>query len=439
MENFVPSYSNEAERLEIRKQKDRKDMIRNIIVAIIAIIVISGVCISIYALSTKKYRMYEKYESKMNIYGFTKVYDNTECTTSQKVKKAEAIKMVLSCTYNVSDIEGIAVGIEETYPNSIWVEYAKKQGIVGMDEITAENAQEPVKYQEVLVWFYNVKTKILDIQPNTEQLVNVKDINAYNADQKLAINDLINNNIIVESTKRINGNKKMYKGQLNELVINFAEEYNTITVGDAKLNINADKIPTNVSMYPYTLASVLKETYEIPFINEGKERFISPINFYPDNKEYYAQVKSFVENYYKYLINVNYENISVEQMNRNLKKYALNELDKDAVEDYVDYVKRKKIKLTGTATVQLPCVYFDGEVYRVRTKLNFKIESSTTDENILYYDNEYGDVNYSSKEYEIYIDAVLSKNEVSESLFNEERAICTMLSKPTSTIVSRGE
>ena len=37
MENFVPSYKNEEERLRIRKEKDRKDRIRNTIVAIVVI------------------------------------------------------------------------------------------------------------------------------------------------------------------------------------------------------------------------------------------------------------------------------------------------------------------------------------------------------------------------------------------------------------------
>ena len=36
-------------------------------------------------------------------------------------------------------------------------------------------------------------------------------------------------------------------------------------------------------------------------------------------------------------------------------------------------VKTNKIKLAGSAKVQIPILYFDGTYYRVRTKLEFKI------------------------------------------------------------------
>ena len=134
--------------------------------------------------------------------------------------------MILSCLYNVPKLDGIALPTEETYSNAIWVEYAKKQGIILEGEITSSNADDKVKYQEVLVWLYNVKAKILNIEPDTSANFEVKDINAYNTDQKLAIYDLLNSSIIVTNTSKIDGNKTLYKGKLNELIINFAEEYN---------------------------------------------------------------------------------------------------------------------------------------------------------------------------------------------------------------------
>ena len=150
MENFVPSYKNEEERLKIRKEKDRKDKIRNTIVAIVVIAVIAVVGVLSYILINLNYSKYEHYETKMKIYGFDRVYDDGSAKTREKVTKSEAIKMILSCVYNVPDIEGIAMSTDKTYSNAIWVEYAKKQGIVGQEEITEENADDIVKYQEVL-------------------------------------------------------------------------------------------------------------------------------------------------------------------------------------------------------------------------------------------------------------------------------------------------
>lgn len=440
MENeFVPSYKNEEERLEIRKKQDKKNRIIFTMSIILIVIVAIAVIFLGYTLININYSKYEKYEDKMDIYGFSQVYNNGKANTREKVTKSEAVKMIISCLYNVSEIDGIALPTEETYSNAIWVEYAIKQGIVTREEVNASNADDKVKYQEVLVWLYNIKAKILKIEPDTSANYNIKDINAYNADQQLAIYDLLNSEIIVTNIKRIDGKKKLYKGKLNELIVNFAEKYNTITVGDARININEDKIPSNANMYPYTLASVQKEIYEINFVNAQKEGFISPISYYPDNKQYYSQIKSYVENYYNYILTVDYNTISKEQIKRKLKKYVLEDFDDAKLEEYVNYVKDNHIKLNGKATAQLPCVYYDGQDYRVRVKLEIVVESSDTKDNILLYDLDGSTISYNSNQITVYIDTIMNKNDTSETLFIKEGTIKPMIVKTSSSIVSKEE
>lgn len=440
MENeFVPSYKNEEERLEIRKKQDKKNKIIFTMSIILIVIVAIAVIFLGYTLININYSKYEKYEDKMDIYGFSQVYNNGKANTREKVTKSEAVKMIIACLYNVSEIDGIALPTEETYSNAIWVEYAIKQGIVTREEVNASNADDKVKYQEVLVWLYNIKAKILNIEPDTSANYNIKDINAYNADQQLAIYDLLNSEIIVTNTKRIDGKKKLYKGKLNELIVNFAEKYNTITVGDARININEDKIPSNANMYPYTLASVPKEIYEINFVNAQKEGFISPISYYPDNKQYYSQIKSYVENYYNYILTVDYNTISKEQIKRKLKKYVLEDFDDVKLDEYVNYVKDNHIKLNGKATAQLPCVYYDGQDYRVRVKLEIVVESSDTKDNILLYDLDGSTISYNSNQITVYIDTIMNKNDTSETLFIKEGTIKPMIVKTSSSIVSKEE
>ncbi len=433
MDEFVPSYQNEEERIQIRKEKDRKDRIRTIVITVIVVIVLAVVISISYTLINKKYSTYYKYQTKMDIYGFSQLYDDGDSDTKDKVTKSEAIKMILSCVYNTPDISGIAMPTESTYSNAIWVEYAIKQGIVSSEEINEKTADDKVKYKEVLVWLYNVKAKILDQEPNTEETTKVKDINAYNSDQKLAIYDLINSQVMKENTKRINGNSKLYKGKLNELIINFCEVYNTITVANTRLNINPEKIPANSDKYPYTLASVQKDTYEIPFINEGKEGFIYPVEYFPNNKQYYNQIKDYVENYYLVITNIDYENIDANQIIRKIKKYALNDIDKENLNKYVQYVKDNHIKITSEVSGQFPCVYFDGTDYRVRVKLDINIENSDTQKNLFLYDEN---VEYSQDKYTLYLDVKMEKNGISNTLFIEEGAISSMLAKKSNGIVS---
>lgn len=433
-DGFVPSYTNEEERQEEIRKNRISYRIKIILLTIVVIIAVAAVIIVSYILANKNYSMYEKYEEKMDLYGFSQVYDNGRCNTRDKVTKSEAVKMVLACLYNVSSIEGIALPTDETYSNAIWVEYAIKQGIVTREEVNASNADDKVKYQEVLVWMYNIKAKALNIEPDTEDNFTIKDINAYNTDQQLAIKDLLNSGVIVENTSNIHGNRKLYKGKMNELIINFAEEYNTITVGDAKININPEKIPSNADKYTYTLANVNKDVYELPFINEGKDGFISPVEYYPNNKQYFAQIKTYVEGYYDYLLSVDSSNISVAQMKRKLKKYAYEPFEDSQLEQYVNYVKANNIKLSGKSTVQMPCVYFDGQNYRVRVKLEIVVDSSNTKNNLLFGDTN---VTYEDTQATMYIDAILAKNETSETLFVVDIPISKLVVKNSNSVLSK--
>lgn len=433
-DGFVPSYQNEEERREEIKQNNKKYRIRTILLSVLAIVIVAAVIITSIIIANINYSKYEKYEDKMDLYGFSQVYDNGRANTRDKVTKSEAVKMVLACLYNVPSIEGIALPTEETYSNAIWVEYAIKQGFVTREEVNASNADDKVRYQEVLVWLYNIKAKALNIEPDTEDNFNVKDINAYNADQQLAIKDLLNSGVITVNTNRINGTQKLYKGKLNELIVNFAEEYNTITVGNSKININPEKIPSNADRYTYTLANVNKDIYEIPFVNDGKEGFISPIDYYPANKQYFTQIKTYVEGYYDYLLTVDYNNISIQQMKRKLKKYAYVEFSDEELQKYVDYVKNNKIKLNGKSTAQFPCVYFDGIDYRVRVKLEIVVENSDTKENLLFGDTK---TTYSDTQATIYIDAILAKNETSETLFVVNTPISKMVVKNSGSVLSK--
>ena len=167
--------------------------------------------------------------------------------------------------------------------------------------------------------------------------------------------------------------------------------------------------------------------------------YISPIEYYPNNKQYYSQIKSYVENYYNYILTVDYNTISKEQIKRKLKKYVLEDFDDAKLDEYVNYVKDNHIKLNGKATAQLPCVYYDGQDYRVRVKLEIVVESSDTKDNILLYDLDGSTISYNSNQITVYIDTIMNKNDTSETLFIKEGTIKPMIVKTSSSIVSKEE
>ena len=95
-DGFVPSYNNEEERLEEIEKNKKSYRIRVTLLSVVAVIVVATVIIVSYILANRNYSKYEKYEEKMDLYGFSQVYENGRCNTSDKVTKSEAVKMILA-------------------------------------------------------------------------------------------------------------------------------------------------------------------------------------------------------------------------------------------------------------------------------------------------------------------------------------------------------
>ncbi len=423
---FKPSYAQEKKNIDTSIDKKRIKWI--IFIVILAVILIAGIIVTIQIFNQRKYEDYIALEESMKKYGFDRMYDNGTANTSDMVTKSEAIKLVIATVYNKYDISGIASEPKEEYSNAIWVEFAQKLGVITTTDVNAENANDPATYSDMIRFFSNAKVKLLDLTLDVEDTGIVKDINQYNMDEKLGILDMVNSDVITIHTDKMNARNKIFKGQANELIINFAEKYNTITISGEKLNINREKIPQNASEYPYTVATVDKSVYEYAFFGKGGERFKLPIEVYADQKEYFYQIKKNVEEYYNTLINIDYQSINEEDLKKKVNQYLLFGMNEEALHEYVEYVKTNHIKLSGTAKIQMPILYFDGTYYRMRTKIELNIESAILHKNLLYGDLlKDQDVVYEEGSHVFYIDTYLSNAINNKTLYNEESSFIDML------------
>lgn len=432
---IIPSYDKKNRSEEKNKQKitkGNKKIKKSIILLIICLVIIGIAIFGItYFVNEKKYEPYKKYEEKVQTYGFDKSYNNGLAKTSDSITKSEAIKMVLAASFNTNDISGFAKQPDENnnYDNAIWVEYAKFRGIITDTDINKDNYKDKASYIEVIRYLATAKTKILERELDSAVQLKVKDIDKYKSDEQVAIEDMIQNEIIIVNTKKINGNKHIFKGQMNELISNFVEKYNTITVNGEKLNINEDKMPSNKDEYPYTLASVDKNIYEKKFYVDDEERFLNPKDLYTTKKEYYSQIKEIAEGYYDLILNVDYNTINYEDLKTEMLQYVL--YGTEGLEEYVNYVKENKIKIEGKSTVMFPAIYFDGLEYVVRMKLEFEVKNANTKSNLLYMDpinNLDNSIKYDNDKYTIYIDAKMG-NAISGStaLYNDNMTIFNLL------------
>ncbi len=356
---------------------------------------------------------YVKYEEKMKTYGFDRLYDNKSAKTSEIVTKSEAIKLALAVIFNVDDahdfgplLNGFGEDNNE-YVNANWVDYARSQKLL-KEDINSTNYNDKANYMEVISLFESCKLRFLEGYAVKDTKVYLKDISKYSSDEQAAIKDMQANGIIYPIADVLNGSDYIFKGQLNELVVNFAEKYNTIALKGDKINTDPSKMPSNASQFPYIVSNVDKSIYELPYFVGFSERFQNAKEVYSIKKESFPQIKEYAEGHFNTILNIDYRTITEEGLTEQLQQYYIFDVNDSAIKAYVKHVKNNEIILEGKSKMQ-PIVYFDGVSYRVRINLTFTVKSSKTDQNLLYLDLFDGlSKTYNKKSYDIVTDYYLS-------------------------------
>lgn len=458
-DNFVPSYNKKNKDTETNNKKEKKEKrvkskITFVLLAVILLTII--VIISTIILKGKNSNI-NNYDKLMNNYGLSKLYNNKTSNSSDYITKSEAMKMVIAITLNTTDIteympndllykttviedEGESSDtisldtlfrsnettekIDEEYENEYWVRYAKSINFIGDDEINSDNYNEKISYLDVLKYISKAKTSLLGKNLDIELEPEFKNYGEFDNETKWILSDLVRNEIIENTKSKLNVNKSTTKADFNEIIIKFVLKYNLITVGDERVNINEEKMPNNKDEFAYTLASVDKSVYEIENYR-ANENYKNAIDVYSTLKEYYEMINTKIEDYYNKLINIDYENIIVEDTYLSIVPNTMYIISEDEIKEYVEYVKQNKIKISGEAKVQNPIIYFDGNVYRVRTKLKYNIENADNLQNIFFKDV---DTTYEKGEKIIYIDAPIAANSESTNFYIMPETISNMIS-----------
>jgi len=355
---------------------------------------------------------YSKYEEQMKVYGFDLLYDNKSPESSEKVTKLEAVKLVLGTVYNTNDATYIGYQPEGKYEGDEWVKTAEVFGILEKGKINKDNINENVSYWDFIKMYLNARDKKHNVNVSSKKESKFKDLNSYSQEQRKYINDLVENNLIKDKEKDINLNQDVIKGKVNEIVVNYVNQYSSLAEEGEKFVTKKESMPKNSELYPYIVYSIPNEVYEIKHVNENSIGYTSPKQLYSRMKEYYSQIEYRVSNYFSNILNIDYNNIDAQTFKSNIEDYLLYKYEDSVFDEYVNHVKANKIKLEGKATVLLPIVYYDDTYYRVRTKIEFKVINSDTNKNILFGDsmnNGETGVTYNDKEYELYLEVPVSR------------------------------
>ena len=396
-----------------------KELLKNkrVIIAgvIVLAILVTIIVIIVNLLNRTRYDNYYKYAKKVEDYGYNVLYNNKKTETTDKVTRIEVIKMAIASALNTTDISSYMYEQYNLYPDELWGEYAEKMGILGDFDINETNYNDEIEYITAITYFKNAKDKLLPekgAKDTDKKIANIKD---YSLDEQKAIKDLVGYEIIKEADGDIRGKQIVFKGQINELVVNFVWNLNTITLSsDDRLNINPNNVPVNVEDYPYILADVNKNIYEIPFKENKVFAPAKPVEVFSKFNSKLLQIDRFADEYFEYLLNIDYKTIDAKAFKNNLDFYVLKDFDEEEINEYVNYVKENEIIIKTEARTIMPAIYFDGASYRIRVELKVKIINSKTKDNLFLNDKN---ITYNNKEYTMYVDYELENSGFNETIY----------------------
>jgi len=353
--------------------------------------------ISVETIDNSITKPYVKYEEKMATYGLDKLYNNKRANSAEPVTIIEALKVAIAIASNMNETSDFSD------LDSNWIANALSWNIIS-DEMDSGTYNRRAKYIDVISYFEKCKQVFLTEEPVKNSEVALGDINGYTEDQQAAIKDMVANKIITPIADRLNGNEYISKGQLNELIVNFFEQYNTSTKEFGKIVTDTKNMPANRALYPYILSTIDKSTYEIPLSNASSKEFKGPKEFYLTWKPNYPQINEYCEAYFDAILNIDYRTITAESLKEKLKYIAFEPYEY-CLNAYIDNVKKNKIIIEGSAKVQMPILYNDGSSDLVRIKVSFTVKSSKTKTNLLFSDYQDGlDKTYNKIKYDLIID-----------------------------------
>lgn len=421
------------------KTKPKEVSIFTIMFVLILIALVIGLYFGIrYIVITLQYK---QYTDKMYNYGYNELYDNQKATATQSVTNGELIKVIIGSIQNNKDIFNAYYLADKNYNETYnWNEYAKYLGL--NDFMGNVNLNEEAKTIDAAMLVVKTIESFAGVSIEQAELNMSEDkLNEFSDQEQVLIAKAVNAGIIPNKNSSLS-DKNIIKGKLNKFIIILAEKYATMhynqtTIGEngsTKIVTDKKKMPENYKEYPYIVDNIDKEVYEMPYIISAKSSFKNPKETYKLMGYLNGQTSNVMTRYFEKILNVDYTTITTEGFLKSISNNVIYRIDEQDVEEYVEYVKKNKIKLEGSATPLLPIMYNTGVQYVVRTKITFKVISSDTEYNLLFGD-ENSTVKYNSKEMTMYVDVPMGMTLNSKSLL--VNISCLAKNMPTqSTLVT---
>ncbi len=395
-------------------------------IIVVSFVIVLLVILSFYYILSKEKS--NEYSKKINTWGLSKLYDNNQTYSWQNVSKIEALRIVIAASTNKTNVKSLYNPKDEMSDDEIFMYYANYNNLIDDDSINNNNMNENATMLDVIMLINNSRKNILKKEITGVGNPIFSDFDIYTDIQKAYIRNLVKDEIIQNNDKKLNADKDIRKGELNKIIVNYVYKYSTFSLNGEVMIRNEEDMPKNVDEYPYVLENVPKEVYEQKNTVYDYDYYLNAADFFDIRREYYWTTVYNSNKYFDTILNVDYNTITYEGLRDSIKNYVVGRYEEDVLKEYVDYVKKNNIKITGKSTSCLPAIYNDGRRCVIRTKLEFNIESSNTKENLLCFDKMYNaKVYYDKTNYTIYIDAQMGYVSDSKLVYNQQQPVYTML------------
>ena len=360
-----------------------KNANKKIIGFVIGLVILAAVLGGVQFYRVKVYKdTYKPYADKINTFGFNKRYDDEYSLKYKNVTKGEAIAFVLSSIYNTNDIEEIGYAPLFEAKNSAWVRYAEVEGLIKEGSINEKNIDKSATILEIITAFGKSKELFLGQKLKEDIPLNLKGVSKLSKEQLKYVKDAVAMGVIPNNGYFMT-NRKMKRGELNKITLEYVSNAAKALALGVEVEEDTSKHPTNALDYPFIAKGIDKEVYEIPFKKSPVGTFQKPKEVYSAFKDISTIAEETIKEYCNLLLNVDYKTIESEPLEKKYRELMQFFPRVQLVKEYVEYVKEHKLVIKGSAAPLWPIIYYDGDVYRLRTKVEFEILEGDTTENVI--------------------------------------------------------
>ncbi|KEO80815.1 hypothetical protein EL26_24285 [Tumebacillus flagellatus] len=145
-------------------------------------------------------------------------------------------------------------------------------------------------------------------------------------------------------------------------------------------------LPKNASDFPYVLADLPNEMYEMPYRKITDDPIELPITLYAEQEFTKQNIDLWtgrVRTYYQHVLNVDYNTIDSTWVDEFYGTINPGGRDRNRYLKYVNWVKQNHIQIEGSIEPEPSMIYKTWHIYTMRNKVTFRIVNYDQDKDVM--------------------------------------------------------